>query len=203
MFNQKPYAMRFALCLFLIVFFLPFSALAADELFPRGYLPNYSELPDPTPEQIDEALVVSLNCKSAVQNSTSYDCDCVGMKYLELRQRRGEKENPTLLLMAAQRSCPNPAGIAGANYEICESWAKSAHPYDYKEFCECFANEYASIHSSNVTYNELVLEKQRIESYKSCGTGRYFDERIAKKTMIDKLRDSKVFGILFPGAKGQ
>jgi len=185
---------------FFLVFGLTSSAFAQNELFPRGYLPDFSELPDPTPEQIDEALTVTLNCKKNVDTNTFYDCDCLGMKFLEQRQLKGDNVAQTLLQIEAQKYCPNSAGVAGTSQAQCEGWAKSARPYDYAPFCECYANEFANMFSSNTTQNVYVLEKQMTNAYKKCDGGKYLNERIAKKTMIQKLKDSKVYQLLFPGA---
>ncbi|MDY0029311.1 MAG: hypothetical protein RBR86_05135 [Pseudobdellovibrionaceae bacterium] len=184
----------------ILVFGLSFQALAKEELFPRGYLPDFSELPDPTPEQIDEALTMSLNCKKSPDVYTFYDCDCVGMKFLEQRQLKGDAPPQTLLLIEAQKYCPNSAGVAGTSQAQCEGWAKNARPYDYEPFCECYANEFANMFASNTTGNVYVLEKQMTNAYKKCDGGKYLNERIAKKSMIQKFKDSQVYQLLFPGA---
>lgn len=175
-------------------------SFAADDFLPRGYLPSDKELPTATPEQIDEALVVTLQCKNSLSSRIYYDCDCSGMKFLELRQQYGDSANATSLLIQAQRACPNSADVAGLSLKQCETWAKAGRPYNYKEFCSCFASEFARLYEHNTTDNEMVRESQMTHAYSLCDGGRDLNERLAKQTIVEQFKKSGLFKLLFPGA---
>ncbi len=192
--------MRLSFLTLIALFFALTPALAEDSFLSRGYLPYEEKLPDPTDQQIDEALQVTITCKSNGYSRTYYDCDCTGMKFLELRQKNGDGPNATALLIEAQKSCPNAADVAGLSVQQCQSWAKLSRPYSYKEFCDCFASEYATLFERNTTENEMVREAQMTNAYTKCDGGKQLGSRLAKQSIIERLKENGIFKTLFPGA---
>ncbi len=192
--------MRLSFLTLIALFSVLTPALAEDSFFPRGYLPNQEKLPPPTDKQIDEALQVTTSCKANGYSKTYYDCDCTGMKFLELRQKKGDGLDPTALLIEAQKSCPNAADVAGLSVQQCQSWAKISRPYTYKEFCDCFASEYATSFEKNTTENEMVRETQMTNAYTKCDGGKQLSSRLAKQNIIERLKKTGIYKKLFPGA---
>lgn len=187
----------------LCLFATPVFAVDDTELLPRGYLPYGEDLPPATIEQIDEALDVTMQCKAASYSSTYYDCDCTGMKFLDLRRVRGDGVANTTLLLEAQKNCPNATNVAGSMLNQCYTWAKASRPYNYKEFCDCFASEFAQRYEKNTSENDMVRESQMTDAYITCDGGRNLDERLAKQSLIERLKEDGLFKTLFPGAGGK
>lgn len=192
--------MRTCLTYFVLFFLMVSSAAwAEDDLFQRGYVPD--ELPPATMDQIDEALQVSIQCKATTWSRTNYDCDCTGMTFLDLRRKKGDKADPSTLLFEARKSCPNAVEVAGATLKQCETWAKESRPYDYKDFCGCFASEFSRQYEKNTTDNEMVRERQMTASYITCDQGKNLDERMDRHEAVRRLKKEGLFDYLFPGAQ--
>ena len=74
----------------LFVLLMP-SVSFAEEQMVRGQLEQTKKLPAYTDKELEEALKISDDCKAYDRTNTRYDCDCVGMKFLDLRRQQGEK----------------------------------------------------------------------------------------------------------------
>ncbi|HNS45098.1 MAG TPA: hypothetical protein PKH37_07725, partial [Alphaproteobacteria bacterium] len=113
--------MRFPFLVLLLAILFCAPAFAEDA--PRGVLPSGKTddvLKDAKPEQIEEALRISAQCRDTDYLRTYYDCDCLGMKFLELRKERGDVVSETILLIEAERSCPNSVDVAGRTFDQCK-----------------------------------------------------------------------------------
>lgn len=187
----------------LLLLALPVSAMAQDAaslVTPRGVLTDKkTSIDGATLEQIDQALNVTFDCKKSSFSSKYYDCDCMGMKFLEFRVNEFASSSDFSLLMKAQRACPNATDVAGATYLQCTTWAPVSRPYDYKEFCTCFASEVAKQFEKNTSLNEYVREDQMTQAHITCDGGRKFKERIDKQNFIARMKETGLYQLLFPG----
>lgn len=195
---------RFFIPLLLLGCFMLTPSLA-DTMPERGVLDFNKEkrLPVATPEQVDEALAVSQDCARHSRSSTYFDCDCVGMKFLELRRAAGDKAHAPFLLIEAEKSCPNMAGIAGQTYERCLAWGPQEIGYNYKEFCSCFGSEYGRIYGKNPTSNLMHREAQMTDAMTKCKYGDIKRQADNYDSWIEQLKQKGLYKSLFPGSDEQ
>lgn len=153
-----------------------------------------------TPDQIDEALQVTQDCQAASFSTTFFDCDCVGMKFLENRLKYGEQKTSVYLLTLSRKSCPNSAGLAGSTLTQCETWAAPMRPRDFKPFCACFANRLGRTYERNPSMNEMVREYQMTEAFSFCDHGSFGQGRIDRDNTIRDLIKQGLYDKLFPSA---
>lgn len=173
----------------------PFSDL------PLGIL-STPKKPELTLEQINEALDVTEQCTSSTYMSGHYNCDCLGMKLLELRQNEPITTLP-ILISQAQKKCPNSVGVAGITYVQCQTWAQVSRPYDYKDFCACVANGYARLYEANTSDHAWAKEAQLTKAYVECDGGKMLQERLQQENKIKDIKEKNQFYKLFPGAEQQ
>lgn len=187
------------LCLFVIG--IPLAAHAEDDL-PRGQVVGKeTRLPIYTNKELDEALKVSDDCKSYSYSNVRYDCDCVGMAYLDLRRKQGEKASAYWLRDAARRKCPNGPAMAGKVYNECLQWAPSKRGDDYKEFCACYGSTFAKNFVKNPTDNLIITEVQTVKSMEACNVNAVNVKNQERDAFVQKLKDNNSYDKLFPGAK--
>ena len=191
---------QFILCIFLLVLLAPVASFADNELV-RGQVGQQKKIKIYTDEQLDEALTVSDECKAYDLSNTRYDCDCVGMTFLELRRTRGDKAPAYWLRDTARRKCPNAPAMAGKVYTECTSWAPSKRGEDYDAFCKCYGSTFAKIFSKNPTDNLIVTEAQTVSAMQSCNVNAVNVKAQDRDAFVAKLKESKVYDKLFPGAK--
>ncbi len=189
---------------FLFVAFLVLSAsfaYAEEQVKPRGYVPFGKEkkLPPITSEQLDESLAIYDECVANKVATTRYDCDCVGMRYLDLRRERGPLALAYDLKIAARHDCPNAPDVAGMMYERCLSWAPRERT-DYERFCSCYASNYARRFSKNPSGSLLVQEAQMTASLSECDAGWVTKERLERRDLVEQLKERGLYKLLFPGA---
>jgi len=196
--------MRFVVLSLLPIIFLASSAFAQD-LPTRGNLPKNGKVDifKSTPEHIEEALQLTTQCKGAEYLSTYYDCDCLGMKFLELRQQRGDETPQPLLITEAQKSCPNAPEAAGETYDQCLVWAQAMRPRDYKDFCACFASEFGKLYEKKPVDSQIIREAQLTKAYSTCDKGKLLNERIERDSILKRIKEKGLYGVLFPGGVGQ
>ena len=99
-----------------------------------------------------------------VETFMRYDCDCVGMTFLELRRKKGPKADGYWINYEAQRKCPNGPAMAGAIYSDCLKWAPFQRGEDYKTFCSCYGSNYGKLYSKNPSDSLLVAEAQKTQA---------------------------------------
>lgn len=192
--------MKSLLCLFLFLAFCSLSApiaIAADAV--RGALWSKEDANEITPEQIDEAFQISDECKSYEFTRQHYDCDCIGMNYLELRRQQGSEASSYSLKETAKKMCPNTAEVAGIIYSSCLNWAPATRGDDYQEFCSCYGNEYARIYAKNPSENQLVVERQMVKAMSKCNVGAINQVKKEQFQIIKKMKKDGTYDTLLPG----
>ena len=163
--------MKSLLCLFLmLIFSFPASSLADDNSV-RGAIGTEKKIKPATGEQLEEAFQVSDECKSYPYTNTRYDCDCLGMTFLELRRQEGDGASAFMLTEQAKKKCPNTTEVAGMIYTSCLEWAPAERGEGYKEFCSCYGSEYAKIYAKAPSENQLVREYQMTRALSKCNVG--------------------------------
>ena len=184
----------------LLVFLTPF-AYAAEAPQIRGQIGQGKKLPIYTDKELDEALQISDDCKAYGRTNVRYDCDCVGMTFLDLRRVKGEKADSYWLREEARRKCPNAPAMAGKIYSECIQWAPSQRGEDYESFCACYGSNFAKIYSQNPTDNIVVGEAQTIQAMSKCNVNSVNVRAQERDAFVEKLKENKVYDKLFPGAK--
>lgn len=184
----------------LLVFCTP-SVSFAEEMVVRGQIGSEKRLPIFTDEELEEALKVSDDCKAYDRTNTRYDCDCVGMKFLDLRRQQGEKASYYWLRDAARRKCPNAPAMAGKVYNECLQWAPAQRGEDYQEFCACYGSSFAKIFSKNPTDDVTISNNQTVQAMKSCNVNAVNVKTQDRDAFVNKLKESNLYDKLFPGAQ--
>lgn len=182
---------------------LPSTSSPAAENFslPKGILPQ-AKKPKLNLAQIDEALDVTKQCYASDYMNAHFDCDCLGMTFLEYRQEEAGTYR-TILLSRAQQKCPNSAGVAGVTYGQCQGWAQVSRPYDYKDFCACVANHYAKLYQFHTSNEAWAREKQLTQAYVECDQGKMLQDRLQQEKKIKEAQERGDYYQLFPGAEKQ
>lgn len=191
-----------SLSLFIVffLFFLPFVSFAEEVPF-RGQIGNPTKLKPYTDKDLEEALKISDECKAYDRTNIRYDCDCVGMTFLDLRRQKGENAQDYWLREEARRKCPNTPAVAGKIYTECLEWAPSQRGEDYQEFCTCYGSTFAKIYSKNPSDDLLITEAQTMKAMEICNVNAVNTREQDEKALIQKLKDQKLYDKLFPGAK--
>lgn len=183
-------------------FLLIYTSLSfASEDLAKGSIGVGDKVLPMTNEILAEALELSDDCKANINTNTYYECDCVGLTFLELRRKRGMKESGFWLREEALRKCPNRPAIAGKMYNECVGWAAIQRGEDYESFCACYGSNYSKIFGQNPTDNILVIEAQMITAMKRCEPNRENERIKNREDFIKQLKDNGTYDALFPGAR--
>ncbi len=192
--------MKSLLCLFLIFIFSFSSPVSADDSSVRGRVAQEKSIPDATPEQLEEAFQVSDECKAYSYTKIHYDCDCMGMRFLELRRKAGDGVQAYGLKEGAKKKCANAPEMAGTIYTRCLAWAPSELGEDYDSFCACYGSEFAKLYAQAPSENQLVREYQMTKALTACHIGKFNQQKQETQKMVRKLKQSGVYDDLLPGA---
>lgn len=198
--------MKFLLCLFLLlVSFFPSPSYSDDSendvtLETLGIVKSTSGPPKITDEQIEESFQVADKCKVYNYTNDHYDCDCVGMNFLKLRQRAGDEVPAAELVSKAQMKCPNTPAMAGMIYKRCLTWAPMERGEDYEEFCSCYGSDFARIYSRYPSDDQLIREYQMTRALSNCNVNSVNQVKQDLQKMVKKLRSDKIYDELMPGA---
>ncbi len=185
---------------FLILLLIPSVSFAAEDLV-RGQVGQSKRLPIYTDKELDEALKISDDCKAYDRTNVRYDCDCVGMTFLDLRRQKGEHADSYWLRETARKKCPNAPAMAGKVYTECLQWAPAQRGDDYQEFCACYGSSFAKIYSKNPTDNIVISNIQTVEAMRSCNVNAVNVRAQERDAFVEKLKQSNLYDKLFPGAK--
>ena len=191
---------QLALYIALFTLFIP-SVSFAEEPLVRGQLEQSKKLPIYTDKELEEALQISDECKTYDRTNTRYDCDCVGMKFLDLRRQQGEKASSYWLRDTARRKCPNAPAMAGKVYTECLQWAPAQRGDDYQAFCACYGSSFAKIFSKNPTDDIVISNIQTEQAMRSCNVNAVNVKIQDRDAFVEKLKESNLYDKLFPGAK--
>lgn len=192
--------MKPLLCLFLLLTLLSVPAWADDSVI-KGTIGKPTQPPSYTTRQFEEALKVSDDCKLYSYTNTHYDCDCVGMTFLELRRKEGGAAQLYQLREKAQSSCPNTPAVAGKTYTQCLQWAPSVHGEDYQEFCACYSSTFAKLYGKNPSEDQYITEAQMISALSACDVNAPNKASIDRESMMKQLKNNGTYYTLFPSAK--
>lgn len=200
------------LCLFLLiallVAFVPRAYSQTPDQTPQskfegaatlGKIFGRKKAPPPTPEQIDESLVVYDQCKGSEMHNQYYNCDCLSADFLQSRTENPKEAQYTLVLKS-RKKCGNSTNIAGLSYERCLSWAPRLKN-NYEQYCSCYANSFARSFVKSPTDSIRGREILMTNALNGCNTGTELAERQARQNMINLLKKQGIYETLFPGAK--
>ena len=188
----------FCVCLL----FLASSPASADTKAapPKGALEKSKKLAPFTDEQLREALSVSDQCKANGFSTLHYDCDCVGMKFLALRQKKGDSPQTFAIRKEAEKLCPNTPAMAGEAYTQCLNWAPKIQGENYQSFCACYGSEYAKLYGRTPTDSPPALQNLMTKALITCDANRPNREKEERKSMIDQMKKDGRYYKLFPSA---
>jgi|GEM_PF-2942063 len=191
-----------ALVFFIILSIISSSGFAETANFFKGQVGQQKPLPDFTDQQLEEALRISDDCKADTIMSTRYECDCVGMTYLELRRKRGDNAQSYWLREDANQKCPNRIAMAGKMYTDCKQKSVTTRVEDYEEFCTCYGTKFANYFGKNPTSNLNVFEGNMIRSMVECNVNSVNQRSQEREMFVDRLKERGIYDKLFPGADG-
>lgn len=184
----------------LLVCLVP-SVSFAEQQMVRGKLEQDKKRPAYTDKELDEALKISDDCKAYDRSNVRYDCDCVGMRFLDLRRKQGDAADSYWLRREARLKCPNAPAMAGKVYTECMQWAPAQRGEDYQEFCACYGSTFAKLFSQNPSDSLLVNDAQTVKAMTSCNVNAVNVRIQDRDAFVKQLKDSKIYDKLFPGAK--
>jgi hypothetical protein len=125
-------------------------ALASTQLYAqalpqeRKSITDLAEVPD---AYIEEAFAFYDQCEGSIEYNRHYDCECLSVKYLDVRIEYGGGIGKGGILQEIEGECPDTTRAAGVQYNDCMSKASLLSvdmPID--KYCECVANEYGKIY---------------------------------------------------------
>lgn len=185
-----------ALCLVLVLITAP-GAKAQSDTFSLPSQEQDKEVErDPTGEELDEMQAVYNRCSQRF-HSQYMDCRCIAVKFLDQRMRQGQEPPQRILLEKVYDKCPATAAVAGKTYNRCLNWA-SMMRRDYKSFCECYANHYATTFSKNPSLRPLTQQNMMSSAMSECGYAEPLNERIEQRHAIgSQERPQSEFGTVF------
>lgn len=192
--------MRCLICFFLLILTLYSDVTCAAESAAKGSIGKNEKILPLTSKILDEALQISDECKTYDFTNTRYDCDCVGIKFLELRRKKGDSESAFWLREDAQKKCPNRPAMAGKIYSECVGWAPLQRGEDYEEFCSCYGSNFAKLYGKNPSENLLVVEAQMTVAMSKCNVNSINERLKDRDLFIKKLKESGAYYQLFPGS---
>ncbi len=186
----------------LLIFFIASPAFSQENIA-KGSLNKSEKLLPLTNDFLEEALGVSDECKAYDFTNTRYDCDCVGMTFLDLRRKKGLNQSRFWLREDAQRKCPNAPAMAGRIYQSCIQWAPMQRGEDYQEFCSCYGSSYAKIYQKNPSENLYIVESQMIKALTSCDVNAVNRKAQDRDLFIKQLKQTGQYDLLFPNADAE
>jgi hypothetical protein len=104
---------------------------------------NYADIPD---EYIEEAIAFGESCKTDENLRQYHDCECLAVKYLDERIKRGPRAHSSSLMLAIEEQCPDATEAAGIRYEQCiQNELNMPQDIPIESFCTCYANTFAEL----------------------------------------------------------
>lgn len=194
--------MKPLLCLFCLFFLLGTFPVHATDI-PKSNLLTFDKakkLPPITPEQLDEAFAITDQCKAYTYTNTLYNCDCMGLKFLNLRRSKGDAADAFWLKETAKKFCANKTEIAGSFYTRCMTWAPESRGEDAESFCACYATNFSKIFAKAPSENQLIREAQMTKAMSMCDPSAPDKRNKEMRAMIDDIKRKGQYEKLFPGA---
>ncbi len=106
-----------------------------------------------TDEQIKEAQGVYDICREHSVMKVKHDCRCFASEYIRVRKEKGRLAGQQEIFVTLRSKCYNGTAVAGHIYSDCISNPEMLPPLvkRAKDFCECYANEYAKAFENTKT----------------------------------------------------
>lgn len=114
-------------------------------------LDGVSDFSEVTDEQLEEAQQVYKTCSADRYYYESYNCECIAAKFLDMRVSQGPVLDHSTILTRVRDTCPNVVDAVGDQYTSCmnpNSYLDIFEVIPQKEYCECYAREWARIFES-------------------------------------------------------
>lgn len=130
---------------FLAIMFLLLCALATSSAAqtPAPADNSYENVPD---EYLAEADAFHAECATTAKMNHYYDCECLTVKYLDERIKRGKTAADSSIMQAIQEQCADATEAAGYLYNQCLGDPMIPAEIPAEEFCTCYANTYATLY---------------------------------------------------------
>jgi hypothetical protein len=115
---------------------------------PTAVVPSspYKDVPD---EYLQEAEKVYQNCSASSKLNFYYNCECMGVSYLDKRIAAGPMQTPSAIMLSLSRECQDATNAAGYQYTQCLQSANLApdkpDSMSLEKYCTCVANTYAKL----------------------------------------------------------
>lgn len=169
----------------MIVLVTATGAMAQSDTYPLDFQEQSEDKQinrEPKREELDEMQAVYNRCSQRF-HSQYMDCRCIAVKFLDQRMKQGSAPPQRILLEKVYDKCPATAAVAGKTYNRCLNWASMMRP-DYKRFCECYANHYATTFSENPTLRPLAQQSMMSAAMSECGYAEPMNRRARQRRAI-------------------
>jgi hypothetical protein len=118
-------------------------------------------------EIVNEAEMVSNECKSRAIFARYHDCDCIGAKFIDARVLDPETHF-TLIGHNVAAQCPNAPAVAAYQYNRCITTTDVPERVEIQDFCKCYANEFGRLYEDNSTATFSASRLYDRIAYKKC-----------------------------------
>lgn len=137
---------------------------------------NYRKVFEQLPEDIrtelmNETVQEYEKCSLKGIYSHFHDCQCVAVKYLDERIKRGPEVASELIMMDIQTQCPDAASIAGYQYVQCEDLFAFDVIGNLDKFCACYANNIAKAYTKKPSSHSTYVTMLAANAMNECGYG--------------------------------
>ena len=119
-----------------------------------------------------EAKSVYEECTSSKDFRNSVDCQCLAVKFAELRSKQGPQSNRSFLIAEiCQRGCRNVQAQMRLEYEKCVLGSGFNHEgFPQEEYCKCYAETYGNLLGEfEGQIDENKKSSMRLKARTSCG----------------------------------
>lgn len=162
-----------------------------------------------TADQQAEALSVYDKCANDRGMAIHHDCGCRAANFVKERIEKGATPSKDVLLVDINKKCPNVAGTAKHEYDLCisnRSRIRLAKNIDKKNYCECIAAEWKKAYeplgyqldpaSKSVITRESQKHCMQAELYESVAEQKVIPETTFDKPIITKVcEDTNLHGV--------
>lgn len=139
--------------------------------------PNLGYVFEQLPRDMQDELLAEMDqihgiCAANKSYSAYYDCDCIGVKFLDRRLMRGPQIGSTNLMFDVSKECVNSTSIAGHEFQRC---LQRMHYLGDKmkeriyEMCECASNKYALAYAETPAMSIRYQMRMIVGAQRQCG----------------------------------
>lgn len=105
--------------------------------------PSFADVPD---EYLQEALEYSTFCEANDLMRQYYDCECLGMRFLDERTELGPTVARDTIRFSLSNECRDATEASGMAYTACMKTTSTMSPgTDPEKYCECVGNTYSKL----------------------------------------------------------